>query len=190
VVLSQILLRRSCRGRGPCLWRGVGGQRGAWGGRRAALVARRAPQRPWLEPGPEGGAGRLRLALAGRCRGRPPSAGARRRPARVWPLCSTAGSSRRPRPPAGRWRRGQASAPRGRSGTPPRWRGAWALGPPRAARRAAPGRALPGDAPDQRPPLTRRAWGPWAPRPLRALVSLPQEARLGLEGEPTTHGLE
>jgi hypothetical protein len=54
VVLSQILLRRSCRGRGPGLWRGVGGQRGAWVGRRAALVARRAPQRLLLEPEPEG----------------------------------------------------------------------------------------------------------------------------------------
>ena len=172
-VLSQILLRRACKGSGPSRWRGGGGQRGALGGRRAALVARRASQLPLLAPGQEcdaaarglrrllrfapspgpgtprhaalrlchqrvarvagtagaGGALRLRSALAGRCLGRPPGAGPRRR---------HAGAAAR---------RGQAPRRSGRRalGWPPALPGlarllsgprAGAIGPPRTSRRS------------------------------------------------------
>ena len=38
-VLSQILLRRSCRGSGPCLWRGLGSQGVEQFGRSAVFVS-------------------------------------------------------------------------------------------------------------------------------------------------------
>ena len=48
-VLSQIVLRRSCRGSCPCLWRGLGGQGGEQFGRSEAFVSLLDYQLPFLD---------------------------------------------------------------------------------------------------------------------------------------------